>query len=343
MRRVSRAILAVGLCVVGGCASTTIPDADETPSVNRNIKVGDMSSATEPALTRTPLIVPTMEIGPDEDYTLGARDLIGVCIDDLVKPGETTKLSLEVSQSGNISLPLANDVKVKGLTTQQARAAVIQAMKRFLRAPQVTVQIDQYRSKSINVAGAVSKRGTFVIPRNRVSLVEALSLASGLAAEAGRNAIVVRATRDGGAEQFLVNLEQMLVKSNGGQMMMIEAGDTIHVPEADKVLVIGYVYKPGPYALRTEMTAFELVANAGGVIPRQASASEVWLRRRKSDGNFEIHKLDMEEIAAGQASDVILAAGDTIVVPQTGSRFAIGETWDIIKGRIPGVPTGGFN
>jgi polysaccharide export outer membrane protein len=227
------------------------------------------------------------------------------------------------------------------MTTKQAREAVIAAMRRYLRAPQVTVQIEQYRSKSINVQGAVTKEGTFVIPRNRVSLVEALSLAAGLSPEAGRNAIVVRSTSDGGAEQFIVNLEQMLVRSNGPTAMMIEAGDTIHIPEADNVFVIGYVYKPGRYPLSRRMTALELVANAGGPIPRQASASEVFLRRRKADGTFRIMKLDIEDIAAGEASDVVLAAGDTIVVPQTGSLFAATETWEIIKGRIPGVPMGG--
>lgn len=333
-------VAAVTLAVASGCASTTIPSDDGVPGPNQNQRVGD-EEGEQAWVKRTPLIVPAITLEPDEDYVLGPRDTISVSIDDLQRSGEPTKLTVDVSQTGRASLPLAGDVTVANLSARGARDAIAAAMQKYLRVPQVTVQIENHRSKVVHIQGAVARTGSYSFPRNRISLVEALSLAGGLSLEAGRNAIVVRAAPDG-AEQFLVNLEQMLVKSGNGRAMMIEAGDTIHIPEADKVFVIGYVYKPGGYALRGEMTALELVAQAGGPIPRQASASETFLRRRTSNGNFRIMKLDIEDIAAGEASDVVLAAGDTIVVPQTGSRFFANETYDILKGRIPGVPTPGF-
>jgi protein involved in polysaccharide export with SLBB domain len=119
----------------------------------------------------------------------------------------------------------------------------------------------------------------------------------------------VRATADGLAESYTVELEKLL--RGDCEPLMIEPGDVVHVLDADEVTVTGYVHAPGRYSLRPSMTALDLVNMAGGAIASQAD-STAFIRRRMADGQFVIIPFDVGPVAS---TVPWLAPGDVVVVP----------------------------
>jgi polysaccharide export outer membrane protein len=341
------------LCVllVAGCSSTDVPDegigslVDVAPAQieQRQDGILEQSTATK-ASSRVPLIIPPVRVDPSEDYTIGPGDVLQLRIGDIHRPGEDGQFLAEVSERGCANIALVGEVKVADLSVEQARQGIIQGLERFIRRPRVDVQIKEYRSKRIQVHGEVNKPGTFFIPKNSLTVIEALSLAGGIQTRtAGMEVFITRADDKGGATQYLVDLAALLDRgATEGNRLRVEPQDVIYVPQAERVYVMGYIYRPGSYPLRRAMTALELVADAGGALPRVSSPSQAFLRRREEAGTYRIIRLDLERIMANRDSDVQLIAGDTIMIPQSGWTFGINEAWSILKGRagsyLPAVP-----
>lgn len=325
--------------LLSGCSS---PPEDNSPLEPAELAevLGEEAPAPLPGDRRDgPIILPPQDVRPEEDYVLGPQDGIAISIDDLRKPGQTTTLERVISGTGKIQLPmLEGELTAQGTTTEQLQTAIAAAYQEYLVDPRVAVRVTAYNSKRVTIMGRVGRPQVYSIPRNSVTLIEALSMAGGLGADHGRRAVVFRRTPDGGAEQYLIDLEQLNRPDKPVEDFAIEPGDVLNIPPADRVFIMGYVSRPGEYVLKPGMTALHLVAIAGSWIPLQASPSKAFMRRKRADGTYFIHKLDLNEITEGDERDVVLTPGDTVVVPQSGARFASLEAWSVVKGRLPGVP-----
>lgn len=73
-----------------------------------------------------------------EDYRLGVEDVIGVHV--LYQPQFSVE-SAVVRPDGKVSVPVAGDVQVAGRTVVEVAAAIAEALRGELRAPQVSVRL----------------------------------------------------------------------------------------------------------------------------------------------------------------------------------------------------------
>jgi len=115
--------------------------------------------------------------------TIRANDLIAVSVYDAPELSRT----IRVSGDGNILLPLLeHPIKADGLLPAELASVIATALKaeEVLVKPKVTVTVAEYRSRPISVVGAVKTPTTFEAI-GRVTLLEALARAGGLAPEAG--------------------------------------------------------------------------------------------------------------------------------------------------------------
>ena len=108
---------------------------------------------------------------------------------------------MRVSASGEISLPLLGAVQAAGLTPK-ALEFVLQELLRhsYMKDPHVSVFVKEMQSHPVSVFGAVKKPGVFQIDGPK-SLVEVLSMAEGLAEDAGDTVVVMRGAGLPGAVQ----------------------------------------------------------------------------------------------------------------------------------------------
>ncbi len=84
---------------------------------------------------------------------------------------------------------------------------------------------------------------------------------------------------------------------------------------SNKVYVIGKVTRPGEFTATGYMDVLQALTMAGGVTPF-ANADDIKILRRTKSGSI-VMEFDYDEVISGERLDmnIILKAGDTVVVP----------------------------
>jgi polysaccharide export outer membrane protein len=123
-----------------------------------------------------------------EDYRIGPQDLLEISVFQAPELSPTVR----VSGSGEISLPLIGAVQAAGLTPKTLEFVLQELLRHsYMKDPHVSVFVKEMQSHPVSVFGAVKKPGVFQIDEPK-SLVEVLSMAEGLAEDAGDTVIVMR-------------------------------------------------------------------------------------------------------------------------------------------------------
>jgi len=200
---------------------------------------------------------------------LGAGDAIRVTVHQ--QPDLTT--DARVSERGTIAMPLVGEVKVLGLSPQQAAAHIATGLKqgKFLKNPQVNVAVTTLRSSQVSVLGHVARPGRYPLDDTSSQLSEVIAAAGGITAAGAQQVTVLR----GGKEQRVDVFKPFALKP----------GDTIHVDRTPVVYIYGEVTRAGAYPIVPDMTVMHAIAAGGGITPR-GSERRLKLRRPGPDGKL---------------------------------------------------------
>ena len=117
--------------------------------------------------------------------------------------GNPKLLPYLVDADGQINFPILGKLTVAGLTTQQIGDQITQALSTYLVAPIVNVRLTNFK---ITVMGEVKSPGSFTIPNERITLVEALGLAGDLTIQAKRNTVLLIREKNGTRDFVTVDL-----------------------------------------------------------------------------------------------------------------------------------------
>jgi polysaccharide biosynthesis/export protein len=166
------------------------------------------------------------------DYIIGPQDVLEISV------WRNPDLSRQVTvrPDGRISLPLIGDVKAVGGTTGQLKDAITEKLKEYKENPTVAIVVQQVNSYFIYVQGAVGSQGRYPL-LTKTSLIQALTLAGGLAPDAVRSRVVVfRMMGEGNEPQrMMVNYDDIILR--GAENFELQPGDTIVVPSETMVLL----------------------------------------------------------------------------------------------------------
>ncbi len=163
--------------------------------------------------------------GERSSGVIGRMDNVEIRVfreDDLTTQGQ-------LSGDGTISMPLIGSVKIVGLTTDQAAAAITRKLADgYLVKPEVTVAIQARIRKTVTVLGQAQRPGVFELPVHRqLSLVEAVGMAGGVTRIANGKKITLK--RSDGTVQT-INLSDI---TNGkGADIPLRDGDVLTIPES---------------------------------------------------------------------------------------------------------------
>ncbi len=128
-----------------------------------------------------------------EKYTLGPGDMLEVGIFALESPDKTTTLKCSVSREGSIILPWVGRITAGGLSVRQLVETVKAAYAgKYIKNPQVTVRVTEFRSSAVMVTGAVAAPGVYYLSENTTTLLALLGKAGGLTKDAGNELLLVR-------------------------------------------------------------------------------------------------------------------------------------------------------
>lgn len=167
-----------------------------------------------------------------DDYMIGPQDVLEISV------WRNPDLSRQVivRPDGRISLPLIGDVDAVGKTTRELRDDITDKLKSYKENPTVAIVVQQVNSYFVFVQGAVGAQGKFPL-LTKTSLIQAITLAGGLAPDAVRSRIVIFRMGEHGQtpQRITVNYDDIVLR--GGENFELQPGDTIVVPSETMVLL----------------------------------------------------------------------------------------------------------
>lgn len=124
-----------------------------------------------------------------DNYIIGPRDKVEVSV-----WGEhDMKELVDVSFEGTIPFFFLGEIKIGGLTVGQAREKLNALLADgYFKNPVVTIQIHTYKSKEVQIQGAVQKPGTYALQSNYITLFKLISMAGGTSPSRGNFAYIYR-------------------------------------------------------------------------------------------------------------------------------------------------------
>src|ERR1700680_2991811 len=274
----------------------------ESPTIDPRPLSGSPDRKTAPANGSALVIGPGDEL---EITVYGATDLSG---------------HTRVSADGNISLPLIGYVRLAGLSSSEAEGAIEAQLRQanVVNDPQVSVYVKEYTSSGISVAGEVAKPGFYsAVGPHR--LFDVLQAAGGPTDKAANKVIIShRGQKDATTLSISKNPAEMTASN-----VELQPGDTVVVPKAGIVYVLGEITRPGGYVLNSTggISVLQVVAAAGGPT-HVASAGKTRLLRRTENG-FQEERIDVTKLLRGKAHDVSVRDEDILFIPSSRIKTAM--------------------
>lgn len=235
---------------------------------------------------------------------------------------------VRVAENGEVLLPLVGKVHVQGLSLADASIVIRTRLmeRRYVKDPKVTVNITEYATRGVSVLGEVKKPGIYTAMGSH-RLNDYISLAEGLTQQAGTRALVThRATPDQPATVRISNTGQ----STPGSNPLIESGDTVIVPKAGQVYVVGDVVRPGEYLMDhdEQLTIVQALALAQGA-NRTAQLKHSMILRKTETGRTQI-PVDVQKVLTMKSKDLALIDNDILFIPVSGAKRALNRSIEAI-------------
>ena len=267
-------------------------------------------------------------------YRLGAQDVLRIFVwghPDLT-PITTSVTSTNVAatpagrtidEAGYIFFPLVGNIKAQGLTVSEFRSALTMRLAKFIKDPQVEVDVAGFRSQKVFVSGQVKNPGVVPITDQPMMLTDAIGLVGGATDTSDLYGVVL--TR---GKSIVVNIDRLYYNGDLSGNILLQNGDIVSVPDRmmRKVFVLGEVgnavgvNQARSYVMRRgAMTLTEVLADAGGPSPFSSASNEIYVMRLKQDGTPSVYLLDaLQPQALLLAEQFPIQPRDVIFVNPTG-------------------------
>ncbi len=283
------------------------------------------------------------------EYVLGPGDQVVLHVADMEEVPQTP---IRIDPNGFIDLPMVGRVQAGGLTVSQLHDELISKLGRYLKSPDVTINVAGMESRPVSVIGEVANPGVHQLT-GPMRLLDVVSLSGGLKADAGPTILVTRESRWGklqgaevatdsatGATTETFPLDALMKGKTPDSNIVLRPGDVISVPRGELVYVVGDVKKAGGFVLSTHrtMSVLEALSLAEGLGPDSAAGSARILRPNPNgEGDHTLIPVNVSRIFAGKEPDVRLYADDILFVPHSGFKVGSRRAMEAAIGITTGV------
>lgn len=328
-RRVSDGLWAKPFWPVVVCATLCLPAAygqkkDETPQ-QTNQKIQQLATQAQAHLIDTPI---------------GSGDLLHIDVFDVPELSRDVR----VSDTGEISYPLVpGRITAAGKTAFQLETEMERLLieNGLVSHPQVSVFVREQNSQPVSVVGAVNHTMVYQVVRP-TTLLEVLAAAGGISDTAGDIVIVTRPNKpdvakvepasatvnsDADEQKITVRIRDLLESGDFAYNIPILGGDTVTVPPAGIVYVLGFgVAQPGGYVLQShgeQVTVLKALALAHGLTTFAKPNAAVIMRDNPATGRRDSIPVHIKELEKNKTADIPLKSNDILYVPDSSGKKAL--------------------
>ncbi len=287
---------------------------------------------------------------------IGPDDLLNISIFEAPEMNCTVR----VAANGEISLQLLGAVNAAGLAPKEFESVLQGLLRRtYIKDPHVGVFVQELQSHPVSVVGAVKMPGVFQI-RGTKTLIEVLSMAQGLADDAGNTVLIMRGagyaesvssngpdptlagiapsppTRrvlakthgssptapDENGEIEQIDLKKLLESDDPVLNVLVRPGDIVKVTRAGIVYVVGEVQKPGGFVLQNNenISVLQALALAQGPTHTSAINRARIIRTDPATGNRTEIAMNLGKILSGKDPDTFLQPKDIVFIPNSAAK-----------------------
>lgn len=197
--RLGRAMAALAIALLAGCASTTHPAAP--PSVAND----------------------------DYSYIIGAGDSLSI----QVWRNPELSMAVPVRPDGKIAAPLVDEMVVQGKTSVQVARELEKQLGKYVRDPVVTVIVTGFigpYSEQIRVVGEAA-RPQFLPYKQKMTVLDVMIAVGGLTDFAAGNSATILRTADGN-KQYSVRLKDLIKRGDVSANVEMRPGDILIIPQS---------------------------------------------------------------------------------------------------------------
>ncbi len=169
-----------------------------------------------------------------EEYRLMKYDTInimaigfpnGIGIDDVT-----------VGVDGMARLPYAGNIKLVGLTLDEARDLIHARLSEYFKLPEMNVYMKSYGPRKVYVMGNVNAPGIKEMGVDNMNVYAAVSAAGGVDRKGRSKHIQLIRQIDGVLYYREINLDAFVKKHDMSQNIALEDGDIVYVPDSGKII-----------------------------------------------------------------------------------------------------------
>ncbi|WP_271437190.1 SLBB domain-containing protein [Lentibacter algarum] len=241
------------------------------------------------------------------DETISIGDQLNIRIWEVADDGlfategnRETALNVEVSNSGQITVPYAGTLNTDGLTIAQLRSLLLERYQGRAVEPEIAVSITSTDGRSATLLGNVRSPGRLTIPARGIRLLDLIAQSGGASSPTWETSVTIQRGPVSGT------LTLAKIARSQANNVVILPGDTVTLGHAPRrFAVYGGVSRPSNIEIPIETASLAyLLAEVGGLNDRVAQARSVYVFRPDAGArNATAYQLDFSR------PDALLLAG----------------------------------
>jgi polysaccharide biosynthesis/export protein len=306
--------------VFAGWVTSQLVSAQSAPSPALTITEDPVKETNpqppDPQLKLNPLLaLRKFEPTPDEEYRLGKGDEI--LVDFSGRPDLLAKIV--IGPDGRISLPLAGEIMLNGLTRSEAARTLESALNPYYANLSVQVTVTRYVANRVLLLGAVDHPGLLTF-EGTPTLLEAITRGGlPLTGPDKLPQIPERCAIYRGSDQVMwVDLKALIESGNPLADLRLRRDDVIYLPNMAErfVSVLGEVQHAGAIQLTSHSTVPSILAMAGGATEKAGSNPHIQIVDPVTGTSRVVTMKDL--LNPAKSLEITLHPGEIIYVAQSG-------------------------
>lgn len=253
------------------------------------------------------LVLSLVSAAAAADYVIGDGDVLDISVWGV----KELSFSAIVRPDGKITVPGLGEVTATSKSPHKLQKLLEEGLRSLVKNPIVTVSVREITNNQVHIFGGGVTSGVYDLSR-RTTLLQLLCQISNFTEADLTRAYVLR---DG--KKVKTGFDQLFLKGNAAEDVVLEAGDVIFIPLAEEknVYVLGAVNMPRFIPYREGLTVMEAILEAGG-FNRFAKPNDTTILRDVG-GSKKTIGVRMKDLSSGDLSqNVKLQVGDYIIIKE---------------------------
>lgn len=165
-------------------------------------------------------------------YRLTKYDVINIVI---IGVADNYFNDIMIGPDGYVNLPYAGNVRLAGLTINEATDLLTAKLGEYIKIPSMSVMVKQYGPRKVYVMGEVGKSGVYELSPDYMNVFAALSSAGGITKRGRPKHVCIVRMVDGQVKMQEINFDRFIEKQDSTQNPTLQDGDMIYVPKSNKI------------------------------------------------------------------------------------------------------------